>query len=242
MYFRNSFKSLAIIVFLVLGCTTKKSDIPERLGYSKDAKLLIIHADDLGVTHSENMASIKGMEDTPVNSASIMVPCPWFNEIAEYARENPKMDFGLHLTLNSEWKYYKWGPVTSIDSVPTLVNEKGHLYPTREELNANASPEEVELELRNQVKKALKSGIDVTHLDAHMSAAVSSPEFAAAYIKVGKEFDVPVFLAPDNEVVKSSEVQSLLMTKRLSLMKCILKDLKNMPMGQRNIIRMSSRI
>src|SRR5689334_1884409 len=102
--------------------------LQEKLGYKKDAKLLIIHADDLGVAHSVNDASEMVMEKGSVTSASIMVPCPWFSEIAAYARSHPKADLGLHLTLTSEWKYYKWGSIASKTEVPGLINKNGFLY------------------------------------------------------------------------------------------------------------------
>ena len=172
----------------------QQSTMAERLGYSKNAKLLIIHADDLGVAHSQNRASVVGLEKTPVNSASIMVPCPWFPEIAEYARKNDSMDLGLHLTLTSEWKHYKWGPVSSKDSVSSLLDKNGYLYPLVPDLIAKAKATEVELELRNQVKKAYRFGIDVTHLDAHMGAAVSTIDFTLAYLKIGREYKLPVLL------------------------------------------------
>lgn len=190
----GNFSCIWIWILAIYAITAQEPTIAERLGYPADSKLLIIHADDLGVSHSENMASISGLEESPVNSASIMVPCPWFPEIAVYARENKKKDLGLHLTLNSEWKNYKWGPVTSKDSVKTLINEDGYFYSLVDSLILYGAPGEVEIELRNQVKKAYESGIDVTHLDAHMGAAVSTVEYTAAYMKIGKEFELPVLL------------------------------------------------
>ena len=166
----------------------------ERLGYPKDSKLLILHADDLGVSHSENSASIEALENNPVNSASIMVPCPWFPEIAEYARQNQQSDLGLHLTLNSEWDYFKWGPVSTRDSVSTLVNKQGYFYSTVDSVVQLASAMEVKIEMRNQIQKAFQAGIDVTHLDAHMGTAVASADFTKAYIELGKEYDLPVLL------------------------------------------------
>ncbi len=183
-----------LFMWIYTHISAQNKTVAERLGYEKDAKLLIIHADDLGVTHSENRASIAGLEETPVNSASIMVPCPWFPEIAAYARKNMSADLGLHLTLTSEWKHYKWGPVSSKDAVSSLVNADGYLYASVDSLIAHASPAHVEIELRNQVKKAYQFGIDVTHLDAHMGAAVSTSEFLEVYIKIGKEFQLPVLL------------------------------------------------
>lgn len=205
-------KLLSTLCFLLIYITSlaQEKTIAERLGYASDAKLLIIHADDLGVSHSENMASIKGLEETPVNSASIMVPCPWFPEIAKYAFENQKTDFGLHLTLNSEWIYYKWGPVSSRDSVPSLVNDKGYLYPQIQDVVQNGKPEEVALELRNQIRKAYRFGIDVTHLDPHMGTAISSVEFLEVYIKLGKEFKLPVLLDQKMALLKEKNIEKLL--------------------------------
>src|SRR5579863_1682181 len=96
--------------------------LAEKLGYARDAKLVIVHADDLGMTHSVNAASIKALESGLVNSASIMVPCPWFPEMADYAKSHPDTDFGLHLTLTAERVFYRWGPVASKDHVPSLVD------------------------------------------------------------------------------------------------------------------------
>ena len=105
-----------------------QKNLAEKLGYSPDSKLLIIHADDLGVAHSENIGSFLAMKIGMVNSASIMMPCPWVAEVAAYAKKNPQADLGLHLTLTSEWKYMKWGPVASLDQVPSLVDSLGFFY------------------------------------------------------------------------------------------------------------------
>ncbi|HKZ64987.1 MAG TPA: polysaccharide deacetylase family protein [Chitinophagaceae bacterium] len=184
--------------------------IQERLGHSKETKLLIIHADDMGVAHAENSATFKAMQTGTVNSGSIMVPCPWFTEVVSYVKENPNADLGLHLTLTSEWKHYKWGPVTSSGIVPGLVNHNGFLYSSVDSVVMFAKPSEVEEEMRNQVKKAIKMGIDPTHLDAHMGGAFSTPAFLKAYIKVGKEFNIPVMLSRQLEALLQLKLDSLI--------------------------------
>jgi predicted glycoside hydrolase/deacetylase ChbG (UPF0249 family) len=182
-----------------IGVSAQQKSVQELLGYPKDAKLLIIHADDLGVSHSENAASISAMEKGSVNSASVMVPCPWFPEIAAYAHLHPEKDFGLHLTITSEWKNYRWGPVTPAAKVPGLVNRNGFLYSSDDSVVQKASPTEVEEEIRNQVKRSIQFGMDPTHLDAHMYALHHSLGFLKAYLKVGHEFNIPVFIPRELE-------------------------------------------
>ena len=145
-------KGIIILVSVLFSTSifSQVKTIQERLGYPKDAKLVIIHADDLGVSHSENAASIMAMQKGSVSSASIMVPCPWFPEIAAYAQANPSADLGLHITLTSEWKYYKWGPVTAKEKVPGLVNKNGFLYSAVDSVYQTASAAEVETEIRNR--------------------------------------------------------------------------------------------
>jgi predicted glycoside hydrolase/deacetylase ChbG (UPF0249 family) len=168
--------------------------IAERLGYAADSKLLIIHADDLAVAHAVDRASFDALARRAVTSASVMVPCPWLTEVAAYAKEHPDADIGLHLTLNSEWKTYRWGPVAPIDKVPGLLDPHGYLYADVPSVAQHATAEEVEREIRAQVERALAAGIQPTHLDTHMGTVYASPAFAAAYMKVAREYHLP-FLA-----------------------------------------------
>jgi predicted glycoside hydrolase/deacetylase ChbG (UPF0249 family) len=168
--------------------------IAERLGYPADSKLLIIHADDLAVAHSVDAASFDALEKGAVSSASIMVPTPWIAEVAAYARAHPNADLGLHLTLTSEWKTYRWGSVASAEKVPSLLDSAG-TFPNDEKIvAAKAKPLEVERELRAQIKRALALGIRPTHLDSHMGALFSTPALMATYVKVAREYRLP-FLA-----------------------------------------------
>jgi predicted glycoside hydrolase/deacetylase ChbG (UPF0249 family) len=192
----------------ILPAQTKS--LQEKLGYPKNAKLVIIHADDLGVSHAENSASIAAMEKGSVSSASIMVPCPWFPEIAAYAQKNPKADLGLHLTLISEWKYYKWGPVTPATKVPGLVNEQGYFYSSADSVLQSAKGSEMEEEIRNQVKRSIQFGINPTHLDAHMGTALYRADFLKSYIKVGHEFKIPVLLTRQLEALLKIKLDTLI--------------------------------
>jgi predicted glycoside hydrolase/deacetylase ChbG (UPF0249 family) len=173
----------------------QQQTVAERLGYSRETKLLMVHADDLGMARSVNAASTKAFETGLVNSGSIMVPCPWFPEIAQYARGNPQADLGLHLTLTSEWKFYRWGPVTAPDKIPGLIDPQGYLYPTAEEAASHAAAREIEIELRAQIDRARAFGIAPTHLDSHMGTLYTNPTTLATFLKVAREYKLPVMFA-----------------------------------------------
>lgn len=179
-------------VFLLLSNICYGQNLAERLGYPPDSKLLVIHADDMGVTHSVNSASISAFERGPMKSASLMVPTHWFPEMAAYARENPDFDLGLHLTLTSEWKYLQWGGVLPSNEIPSLINDEGYFYETVNEMVENANLEEVEKELKAQIERAIAFGVQPTHLDSHMGGPSSTAELFAIMMKLGQEFKIPV--------------------------------------------------
>lgn len=193
-------KSICFAVAFFLGIfriSYAQENIATKLGYPANSKLLIIHADDLGVSHSENMASIEAIEHGSVRSASVMMPTPWVLEAANYAKSNPDThDFGLHLVLSSEWKYYKWGPVSSKDKVPSLVDENGYFHADcRTDLNLD----EVETELKAQVERAYAMGLEPTHLDTHMRCLVQTGGLVETYLKIGQLYHLPIFVL--NEVL-----------------------------------------
>ncbi len=189
----NHFYFFLLSCLLTTSCAAQKPNLAQRLGYAKDAKLLIIHADDLGVSHSENAASIAAFEKGMVNSGSIMVPCPWFPEIANYSKANPTADLGLHLTLTAEWETYKWGPVSPDVEVAGLVNEQGFLYDNCADVVRKASVAEVEKELRAQVERAIAFGVNVSHLDSHMGC-LFNPKYFETYLKIGREYGLPLLI------------------------------------------------
>src|SRR5213080_725304 len=170
----------------------------ERLGYPPDAKLLIVHADDLGMAHSVNMASIKALETGLVSSASIMIPCPWLPEIAAYARAHPEADLGLHLTLTSEWSLYRWGPVLGKERVPSLLDSSGYLYPLEREAAAHMDIQEAEAEIRAQIARAKALGIQPTHLDSHMGTLYQSKALFEMLVRVASENKLPFRLSRES--------------------------------------------
>lgn len=194
MRFANYFFAIVFIAWSMITAAAQTKTIAERLGYPPDSKLLILHADDLAVAHSEDAASFDALDKRAVTSASIMVPCPWLNEVAAYAKEHPDADLGLHLTLTSEWKTYRWGPVESKDKVPSLLDPSGYLWPETDQAAHNLKPEEAERELRAQIERAVAMGIHPTHLDSHMGVLFSRLELFAVYVKVAREYKLP-FLA-----------------------------------------------
>jgi predicted glycoside hydrolase/deacetylase ChbG (UPF0249 family) len=176
---------------------TPTKTLAERLGYPRDAKLLIVHADDLGAAHSVNSASIKALESGLVSSASIMVPCPWLPEIAAYARAHPEADLGLHLTLTSEWSLYRWGPVLGKERAPTLLDSSGYLYPLEDEAAAHMDLKEVEAEIRAQIARARALGIQPTHLDSHMGTLYHNKALFEILLRVARENKLPFRVSRD---------------------------------------------
>jgi predicted glycoside hydrolase/deacetylase ChbG (UPF0249 family) len=167
-----------------------------RLGYAPDARLLIINADDFGMCHDENEATIEGLSSGLFTSSTILVTCPWFEEAADFARANAGADLGVHLTLTSEWDRYKWGPVLGCKAVPSLVDARGYLWPDVPEVYANDRLDEAETELRAQIDKALAAQIEVTHLDSHMGPLHLRSDYHEIYARLARDYRLPIRLTP----------------------------------------------
>ncbi|MGH7605445.1 MAG: polysaccharide deacetylase family protein [Gemmatimonadaceae bacterium] len=188
------FRSAAFLLLIASTLSAQTKTIAERLGYPADSKLLILHADDLGVAHSEDVASFDALDRGAVSSASVMMPTPWVTEVANYFKAHPDADIGLHLTLTSEWQTYRWGSVAPHDKVPSLLDSTGTFPDDEKIVAAKAKPADVELELRAQIERALALGIHPTHVDSHMGSLFTTPALIATYVKVAHEYHLP-FLA-----------------------------------------------
>ena len=158
-------------------------------------KYLIIHADDAGLCWSENKATQMGMTNGSISSTSLMVPCPWFYNMAQFCLEHPEIDYGIHLTLTGEWITYPFKPITSKERIPSLVDRNGHLPMKRAAIRDYAKTEEVRLELRNQIEYALSLGLQPSHLDSHMYTLGLRQDLIDLYIELGKEYQLPIILS-----------------------------------------------
>jgi predicted glycoside hydrolase/deacetylase ChbG (UPF0249 family) len=193
------------------------STLAERLGFDALERIAIVHADDIGFCHAANVGAFAALDAGPVTCGSVMVPCPWFAEAAAFARRRPEVDLGVHLTLTCEYSHYRWGPVLGAGSVPSLVDSDGALPETVPSVAERAQPDEVLRELRSQIEGALAAGIDVTHLDAHMGAAMLPP-FVDVYSRLAVEYRLPLFVVrPDEAVLRALGAEASLPVYRGAL-------------------------
>jgi predicted glycoside hydrolase/deacetylase ChbG (UPF0249 family) len=188
-------RTILFVAFVFVYCNSAHAQGPtyaEQLGFPKGAKVIILHIDDVGMSWDSNQGAIQAMEQGVANSLSVMMPCPWVPGFVRYLKEHPDTDVGLHLTLTSEWKDYRWAPLSGRPAVPGLVDAEGALWHSVEQVAKNASPDEVETEIREQLKRARDMGFEPTHLDSHMGTLFATPQFMERYIKVGIENKIPV--------------------------------------------------
>lgn len=183
---------LASLLITVAASSQVSKNLAELLGYPRDAKLLIIHADDMGLSHSVNTACIEAFDKKGITSGSIMMPCPWALEMATYVKDHPALDVGIHLTLTAEWNLYKWGGLTSSDQIPSLLDKYGYFYSTVEALGKVAKGEEAARELRAQIDRAIAIGFQPTHIDTHMGSVLANPELIKVYLDLSDEYHLPI--------------------------------------------------
>ena len=183
----------ACTLWMVSATPEPEMTYAQRLGWPQGTKVVIFHVDDAGMSYDSNQGVAQALAGDVATSTSIMMPCPWVPHMAAYLKEHPQTDAGLHLTLNSEWDNYRWGPLMGKTAGPGLVDPQGYLWPRVEDVLNHATVEEFEKEIRAQIDKAQAMGITPTHLDSHMGTCFYEP-FMESYVKVGIEKKIPILM------------------------------------------------
>jgi chitin disaccharide deacetylase len=176
----------------------------EKLGFPEGRKVIIFHADDMGMADEANEATFFLLENNFIQSAAAMAPCPAYEDAINWAIENPQKDIGIHLTLTSEWKTHRWSTVADPADVPGLIDPDGYMWKSVREVVMNATPEEVEKELRAQIEKTLAMGYRPDHMDTHMGTVFGLNEFTEVYLRLAEEYNIPAMVIDfsDPEVVE----------------------------------------
>jgi len=192
-------KGIGFVLAITLVCgiafgAPAEETYAERLGWGPQDRVLIIHCDDAGMSHASNMGAVEALQYGLVTSVSAMMPCSWVSEFAEYVKKHPATDVGIHLTFTSEWDGYRWGPVAGKPAVPGLADEQGCLWDNVSLVVENATPDEIETEIRAQIDRAETMGLPITHIDSHMGTLFATPAFIERYLRVGIEKQIPVLV------------------------------------------------
>ena len=194
-------------LMIFFSAAAQDSTYAEKLGFPKNARVIILHIDDAGMSYSTNRAVEKVFEKGVANSTSVMMPCPWVPQMVRYIEKHPGTDAGLHLTLTSEWKDYRWGPVAGAAAVPGLVDSTGSLWRDVPDVVKHASADEVDKEIREQLSRAEKMGFHPTHLDSHMGTLFANNYFMMKYIRLGIEKQIPVMFPGGNDALIQDEMK-----------------------------------
>jgi chitin disaccharide deacetylase len=163
----------------------------EKLGFPAGSKVILLHCDDAGMCDEANIAIRNYFKTGDLRSAAVMVPCPFAMELVEWAKTQDSPDVGVHLTLTSEWKSYRWGPVSDHAEVPGLIDPEGKMWHDVPEVVSHASPVEVETEVRAQIDKVIAAGFTPTHIDTHMGTMYASLEYLKVFLKIAAEYNIP---------------------------------------------------
>ena len=193
---------ILLILFIgVISCSNKErtkntmnidgANWAEKLGFPKGSRVVILHADDIGMCQEANQSAESYLLNNQIQSAAVMVPCQWFNDFSEWSIKHASFDVGLHLTLTAEWKTYRWGPISNVRDVPGLIDDDGYFYHEVPGVVMHASAEEVETEIRAQIDRAIESGMTPDHIDTHMGTLYGSAKYAKAFFKVAMEYNIP---------------------------------------------------
>ena len=189
----NKYSQLLPYVLALLSLESQPLPLFSQSGAPLGPLEVLVRCNDIGMSHAVNMAFKEVAESGLSFSASVMVPCPWFSEAAELLKKYPNVSVGLHLTLNAEWREIRWGPVLGPEAVPSLVDSLGYFFGSRAALMGHKpNLEEVERELRAQIRRALAAGLKPDYVDYHMGAAVGTPELRAIVEKLAEEFGLGI--------------------------------------------------
>ncbi|MEX0940976.1 MAG: polysaccharide deacetylase family protein [Pseudomonadales bacterium] len=165
----------------------------EKMGFNETDKVLITHIDDIGFSHASNVASFECLDVGAASCGSILINGPWFREAAQFCKDNPGYDVGVHLTLTCEYDTFRWSALSTRDPASGLLDSEGCLWRTREDAIRNVTEVAAEAEMRAQIETALGAGLEITHIDTHMGSVVH-PKFLGSYLKLAQEYRVPAFL------------------------------------------------
>lgn len=176
------------------GSNTEPAIWSEKLGFPAGKKVIILHADDIGMCPEANISADRYLTEDHIQSCAVMMPCPNAQEFIAWAKAHPNEDVGLHLTLTSEWKTHRWPGLTSAEEAPGLLDEDGMLWHEVPQVVQHASPEEVEKEIRAQVEQSIAWGYRPDHIDTHMGTLYGSHLYTAAYLKVAEEYQIPAMV------------------------------------------------
>jgi chitin disaccharide deacetylase len=201
---------LCILLLPVTVCFSQQESVTyaEKLGYPKGAKIVILHVDDAGMSFDSNRGTVQALTKGVANSCSVMMPCPWVPHFVHFLKEHPAVDAGLHLTLTSEWKEYRWGPLSGKSAVPGLVDKEGAMWPGVQEVVKSATAEEVYKEIKAQLERAREMGFEPTHLDSHMGTLFASPAFIQQYIRLGIENKIPVMMPAGHATLIGEQIKA----------------------------------
>jgi len=196
----------ALFAIYSFSAQSQDSTYAERLGFSRNARVIIFHMDDAGMSLSSNRGIEKVFAEGVANSTSVMMPCPWVPQIVRYINAYSNIDAGLHLTLTSEWKDYRWPPLAGAAAVPGLTDSTGSMWADVPDVVKHASAGEVDKEIRAQLNRAEKMGFHPTHLDSHMGTLFASGVFLQKYIQLGIEKQIPIMFPGGHDTYIQKEM------------------------------------
>lgn len=197
LYFRNKYyqylilPAILVVLLSIPNILNAQKTWADNLGFPQGKKVLLLHMDDAGMCPEANAAVESYIENGYLLSAAVMMPCVNAASMIKWANLHPSADIGVHLTLTSEWKTYRWGPVSDPSKIPGLIDPEGKFYHDVPEVVMHASAKEVETEIRAQIEKAIALGHRPTHIDTHMGTLYGSADYVGVFLKIAEEYHIP---------------------------------------------------